>query len=357
MNYLETELFFHNSLLDWIYFTIAFFASFIISTLIARVVVKILIKTSGKTKTKIDDIIIEIISDPLKLAMKALALYASFYLIVLPESLENFIHHFLNSVVIFSIFWGLHSGVEILNYSLSHISDKVGDKLSTEVINFLAKALKVVVVLLGIMTILQQWDLNVSGFVASLGLGGLAFALAAKDTAANFFGSIVIFIDKPFKLDDWVQIPEVEGTIVDIGIRSTKVRTFAQAIVTVPNANFTNSAIINWSRMGKRRIKTTLGLTYSTTPEQITAILEDLKSYLKEHPGIDDETIFVNFSGFAASQLEIFCYFFTKTTNWGEFMEIREKVFLEFMNIITHKHKASFAFPSQSIYIEKGDMN
>jgi MscS family membrane protein len=109
--------------------------------------------------------------------------------------------------------------------------------------------------------------------------------------------------------------------------------------------------------MGKRRIKTTLGLTYSTTPEQISAILDDLKSYLQNNPEIDDETIFINFSGFGASTLDIFCYFFTKTTNWGEFMKVRQEVFLEFMKIITQKHQASFAFPSQSIYIEKGDLN
>ena len=356
MEFLETQMFFHNPILDWIYFIVAFISSFFISRLIAKTVITILEKTAKKTKNKVDDIVIEIIDAPLQLALKALGVYASFYIIILPNALEHIIHNFLNSLIIFSLFWGLHSGVEIINYSLTHITDKIGKKFSNEVINFLAKGFKVFVVLLGAMTILQQWGLNVSGFVASLGLGGLAFALAAKDTAANFFGSLVIFIDKPFNIGDWIKTPEVEGTIVDIGIRSTKVRTFAQALVTVPNANLANSAIINWSRMGKRRIKTNLGLTYSTTPEQMTEILQDLKAYLMANPDIDDETIFINFSGFGASTLDIFCYFFTKTTSWGEYMSIKEKVFLEFMHIITQKHKAEFAFPTQSLYLEKSSI-
>ncbi len=356
MEFLETTIILSNTLLDWGYFLIAFVMSFIVSSVLVSIINKILSKTASKTKNKIDDMVVEIVNEPLRLILKSMGVYASFHMITLHAKLELFIQHFLSSIVIFAIFWFLHSGVGVLSYSLTHITNKVGKKLSNEVVNFLAKGVKVFIFALGAMTILQQWGFNVSGFVASLGLGGLAFALAAKDTAANLFGSLVIFIDKPFNVGDWVKTPEVEGTIVDIGIRSTKVRTFAQAIVTVPNANLANSAIINWSRMGKRRIKTSLGLTYNTTPEQVTAILEDLKSYLIANEDIDNETIFINFSGFGESTLDIFCYFFTKTTNWGEYMNVKEKVFLEFMRIITQRHQAEFAFPTQSVYLEKQDL-
>jgi MscS family membrane protein len=356
MEFLEAHSFFNNTLLAWSYFIFALLFTFVLTSLLAKYTIKGLEKTADRTKNQFDDILVEIIRSPLKLALKALGIYISFYLITLPDALENLIHNFLNSLIIFSLFWLVHSGVELMTYTLTHLRDKYGKKLSVEVINFLSKGVKVFIIMLGAMSILQQWGLNVSGFVASLGLGGLAFALAAKDTAANLFGSLVIFIDKPFHVGDWIKTPDVEGTIVDIGIRSTKVRTFAQAIVTVPNANLANSAIINWSRMGKRRIKTSLGLTYNTTPEQVKAILADLKSYLIDNDDIDNETIFINFSGFGESTLDIFCYFFTKTTNWGEYMNIKEKVFLEFMKIITEKHQAEFAFPSQSLYIEKGSL-
>ena len=352
MDFLQQTTVFNNALLDWIYFLLALLITFATSKFVSKFVIRGLEKAAKKTENKIDDIFVEVINHPLRLSIKALGLFVSFSLITLPASVEIFIQHALNSLLIFSLYWMLHSGVDVVSYSLS----KLSKKMSNEVINFLAKGVKLFILFLGTMTILQQWGLNVSGFIASLGLGGLAFALAAKDTAANLFGSLVIFIDKPFNVGDWIKTPDVEGTIIDIGIRSTRVRTFAQAIVTVPNANLANAAIINWSRMGKRRIKTSLGLTYDTTPEQVTDILKDLKAYLIENDDIDDETIFINFSGFGESTLDIFCYFFTKTTNWGDYMNIKEQVFLEFMRIITQKHQAQFAFPSQSLYVEKSTL-
>ena len=187
--------------------------------------------------------------------------------------------------------------------------------------------------------------------MASLGLVGMAFALAAKDTAANLFGSLVIFTDRPFKIGDWIQTPQVEGTVENIGIRSTRVRAFTQALISVPNATIANSPITNWSKMGRRRIKTRLGLTYSTTKEQMQNILEGLRAMLKNHPDIHDDTIMVRFDEFGDSSLSIFCYFFTTTTNWAKFLETKEDVNFKIMEIV-EKNGSSFAFPSQSIYVE-----
>jgi len=190
--------------------------------------------------------------------------------------------------------------------------------------------------------------------LASLGLIGMAFALAAKDTAANLFGSLVIFTDRPFKIGDWIKTPIVEGTIEEIGIRSTRVRTFAQALVTVPNAVLANSAILNWSRMGKRRIKMRIGLTYSTTRQKLQTILNDIRQMLKNHKDVHQGTIMIYFDKFEDSSLSIFCYFFTTTTVWEEYLKAREDINLKIMKII-EDNEAEFAFPSQSIYIEKMD--
>jgi MscS family membrane protein len=187
--------------------------------------------------------------------------------------------------------------------------------------------------------------------LASLGLVGMAFALAAKDTAANLFGSLVIFFDQPFKVGDWIKTPIVEGTIESIGIRSTKVRTFAQGLVTVPNALLANSAILNWSKMGKRRIKMNIGLTYDTKSSQIEKITSDIKNLLKNHKDIDQESTYIYFTKFEDSSLNIMCYFFTKTTNWDKFMSIQEKINFEIMKIVENNN-SNFAFPSRSIYLE-----
>ena len=205
------------------------------------------------------------------------------------------------------------------------------------------------------MTIFQEWGYNVSGFLASLGLVGMALALAAKETAANLFGSLVIFTDKPFKVGEWIKTPEVEGIVENIGIRSTKVRTFAQALVTVPNAVLANSAILNWSRMGKRRINMQLGLTYSTTTSQVEKIVSDIKQMLENHPDIDQDVIHIYFTDFKDSSLGIFCYYFTKSTDWGEYMRVREDTNFKIMKIV-EDNDAGFAFPSRSLYIENGKM-
>jgi MscS family membrane protein len=184
----------------------------------------------------------------------------------------------------------------------------------------------------------------------------MAFALAAKDTAANLFGSLVIFSDKPFKKGDWILTPNVEGTIESIGIRSTRVRTFAQALVSVPNAVMANSAITNWSEMGKRRIKMRLGLTYSTNTTQMENILKDLREMLKNHSDVHQDTIMVHFDEFQDSSLSLFCYFFTTTTVWSEFLEVRENINLKIMKIV-EQNGAAFAFPSQSVYVESMPKN
>jgi MscS family membrane protein len=211
--------------------------------------------------------------------------------------------------------------------------------------------LGIVVIVIGGMVVVQEWDFDITGIVTGLGLGGLAFALAAKDTLSNIFGLLMIITDKPFKIGDWIKTPHVEGTVEDIGFRSVKVRTFAQALVSVPNSIIANNTITNWSRMGKRRIKFNAAFTYSSTKEQLDAFTQKAERYLRNHNDIDQGTIFVKFSGFNDSSLDVFFYFFTKTTNWGEFLTVQHEVKLEIAKIAEGLN-LSFAFPSQSIYME-----
>ena len=224
-------------------------------------------------------------------------------------------------------------------------------KIDKILLPFLSKVIRFIIIVLALSVILQEWDYDINGFIAGLGLGGLAFALAAQQTLANLFGGIVIITDKPFSIGDWILTPSVEGTVQDINFRSTKVRTFAQAVVTIPNATLANEPITNWTRMGKRRITFNLGVTYSTPKEKLEICVQEIKNMLQKHPGIHPETIFVNFDSFGASSLDIFLYFFTKTTNWGEFLQIKEDVNLKIMSIL-EKEGVSIAIPSTSIYFK-----
>ncbi len=327
-----------------------FSLSLLLRTIIAKTLLVSLRRLANKTKTTADDQFLDIVEEPLKLSIVLMGTY--FAKAWLPFARLDFILDILiHSFFIFIVFWILYRIIDKFAYIFSHFSAKFGKELHQDIENFIKKTLRFIVIILGIMAILQEWGINVSAFVASLGLGGLAVALAAKDTVANLFGSLVIFTDRPFKVGDWVETAFVEGFIEEIGIRSTKVRTFSQALVHVPNAKMADASITNWSKMGKRRIKTRIGLTYSTSPEQMQSIVKEIKAMLKSHKDIHQETILISFDEFSDSSLSIFLYFFTKTIQWEEYLHVREDVNFKIMQIVSN-HKASFAFPSQSIYVE-----
>lgn len=326
------------------------FIAYFLKIQLSKIIIKSVQHFTSKTKTLLDDKLLKIIEPPLQLSV----LIVGFYLAQMWINIEGFKQIASNierTLVVFTIFWVLYRAVNEFSFIFTSFSSKFGKELSDDVSNFIIKFLKVIILVIGGMTILEGWGINVGAFVASLGLVGMAFALAAKETAANLFGSLVIFTDKPFKKGDWILTPHVEGTIESIGIRSTRVRTFAQALVSVPNAVIANSAITNWSKMGKRRIKMRLGLTYSTNTEQLEKVLSDIREMLKNHPDIHPDVIMVYFDEFQDSSLSLFCYFFTKTTNWAEYLKVRENVNLKIMKIVEN-NGCSFAFPSQSLYIE-----
>lgn len=327
-----------------------FFFSLLFRHIISRLLLKPLRSWISRHRKGNEHKILDVIEEPLKLSIVLAGIY--FSIRWLPFSgLDRFLELFVHSCLTFIIFWMLYRSIEAFSNLFNLFSSKFGKELHSDIQNFLTKTMRVLVIALGGMAILQEWGINVSAFVASLGLGGLAFALAAKDTIANLFGSLVIFSDRPFKVGDWIQTPVVEGIIEEIGIRSTKVRTFAQALVSVPNATVANTPITNWSRMGKRRINMRLGLTYDTTAEQMETIVQEITQMLKNHPDIHQETILIYFDEFQDSALSIFLYFFTKTIVWDEYLRVRQDVNFKFMQIVA-KNKASFAFPSQSLYVE-----
>ncbi|WP_375709792.1 mechanosensitive ion channel family protein [Mesobacillus foraminis] len=257
----------------------------------------------------------------------------------------------IRSTVIFLISWGLYN----LSSSSSLLFSKVNEKYNIEIdqilIPFLSKALRFVIVAISLSVIAQEFDYDVNGFVAGLGLGGLAFALAAKDALGNLFGGIIIITEKPFTIGDWIMTPSVEGTVEDISFRSTRVRTFSQAVVTVPNATLANESITNWSKMGKRQVSFNLRVTYETPKDRFENVVKQIRYLLNNHHEIHPETILVNFDQYKEDGFEIFIYFFTNTTNWAEYLRIKEEINFEIMDILSNEG-VSLAMPSRKVYIE-----
>ncbi len=216
----------------------------------------------------------------------------------------------------------------------------------------LGKLLRASVVITAALMVVQNLGYSISGVLAFGGIGGLAIGLAAKDMLANFFGGLTVYLDRPFKVGDWVRSPdkEIEGTVEDIGWRITRIRTFDKRPLYVPNSTFTQISLENPSRMLNRRIKETIGIRYDDALK-MDNILADVKAMLLEHPDIDNtKTLMVNFNSFAPSSLDFFIYTFTKTTVWAEYHDIKQDVLLKILNIID-AHGAECAFPTSTLHI------
>ncbi len=318
--------------------------------LLTSLIINTLLKLAKKSKTIYDDLIILNLRRPLRFAFLLLALYSFVSILYLRNNIINLL---LGSLVIYNFFWIIWSILTSLQGAIYKATNHLSKDLSNELTHFIIRVIKLLVWFAGVSSILSLWGINVTALVASLGLGGLAFALAAKDTAANLFGSIALLIDKSIKIGDWIKVDGVEGIVEDIGMRTTKIRTFQKSLVVVPNQIVATSHIENFSRRDIRRIKMTIGLTYDTTSKQIEQIIKEIKNMLQNHQGIDKEqTMLVNFDEFADSSKNIFIYTFTNTANWQEYLNIKEDINYKISQIVEN-NGSSFAFPSQSIYIEK----
>jgi MscS family membrane protein len=295
-----------------------------------------ILKLSHKTKTEMDTKILLAFRAPMKALILVIGIYLSLLILPLADQYYLILHLFYRSIFIYFVAWGIYNLSDSSNFR------EICDSFSIDqiLIDFSTKVLRAIVIVLAAVMVIQTWGYNVGGFLAGLGLGGLAFALAAQDTVANVFGGINIILDKPFSVGDWIDTPSVEGTVEDMTFRSTKVRTFAHALVTVPNSVIANQALTNWTRMGKRRITFYLGVTYTTPIEKVKKCVEEIRTMLEKHPDINNDTLFARFDRFSESSLDIFLYFFTNTTNWGEYLKVKEDVNFKIMEILEQEEES-----------------
>ena len=255
------------------------------------------------------------------------------------------------SLLIFLLAWGLYRMADSDRLMTVFFVKKFDLQIDSILFPFLSKAIRFVICALALLIVAQEWNYSISGLVAGLGLGGLAFALAAKDMLSNVFGGLVILMDKPFTIGDWIQAGDLEGTVEDMNFRSTKVKTFTQAVVTVPNTLLANEPVTNYSRMGKRRVTFTLGVRYGTEPEKIKACSLEIRKSLFENDEIDKETIEVALDGFGESSINLMVYCFTKTTDWKKYLTVRENVYYSILGIL-QSQSVELAFPTRTLRVE-----
>jgi len=347
--------FLHNTFLDIplanLFAAISVFLLFLLfRKLFTLIIIGTLQKISKMTDTYYDDKVISALRGPIRFAFILIGAHL-FFLLIFKET--ACIKNILNTLVVYTVFWAIISVMESLRSAFHHATERFNPDLAKEMGNFILKISKILVGAVGLGAMLQVWGINVTALVASLGLGGLAFALAAKDTASNMFGSFALLADKSIRIGEWIKVGGVEGTVEDIGMRTTKIRSFEKSLITVPNQIVSNSPIENFSRRGVRRIKMQIGLTYGTSRDQVNAIVKEIRAMLHSHEKISQkETLLVNFESFGDSSLNIFIYTFTDTSNWERYLNIREEIHLKIMQIV-EENGSSFAFPSRSIYVEQ----
>ena len=278
------------------------------------------------------------------------------YMFIVLSPLDPFAHHpafdrILRSSLIICLIWGVYNlcdaGHGLLMLLLKRSSLNINDTI-TELASALGHML---CFMLGIVMVAREWDYDVTAFVASLGIGAIAIALAAKDSLANIFGSIIIITERPFDIGDWISANNVEGIVERITFRSTCVRTFYQELVYIPNSLLSNTHIINYTQRQKFRIQFLLGLTYSTTREQMENVCLQLRQLCEKMDDIHNEGIEVYFFEFGESSLNIHIVCYAKAQKKSEYLRIREELNLEIMKIV-EANGVSCAFPSRSIYFE-----
>jgi MscS family membrane protein len=242
------------------------------------------------------------------------------------------------------------AGTEITS-SQARIQRFTGFRMKYSLVRVIDLVVKAAIIILALLSIPQIWNINFTGLVAGLGLGGLALSLAAKDVLDDFIGFINIMADDPFIVNEYVVSPHAEGSIEHIGLRSTRIRQLDQALVMVPNSKLVNDPLTNWSRLQKRWFNFTVGVTYDATVEQLRALIDDVREMLKGRDPVDEESVVVLFSEFADSSLNILVRGYIQLAGWTPFKEEVQAINFELMRLV-EKHGMSMAFPTQSIYLE-----
>lgn len=246
--------------------------------------------------------------------------------------------------------------MRLIDVVAQHYRDRAqADEIPLEepIIVLIQRAIKVFVLVVGGLIVVERMGYSIASLLGGLGIGGLAIALAAQDTLANIFGSLIVFTDRPFKIGDWVRIGDVEGFVEFIGMRSTRIRTWPKSLVTIPNKVMTSSNIENWSAMPLRRVSFRFHIGFDAPPDKVEQLVNEIEQLLIHHPGVDQGYHLVKFDGFSDRGLEIFIYYFTRSTVWKEHLQVKQEINLGIMRLV-RSLGLSFGMPFVRVYGHDG---
>ena len=275
-------------------------------------------------------------------------------MVELPDSAQGVADNVLRSMVALSIFWTFNRAVGAFSFLFTGLRET----LSSAIVDWLVKTLQVLFLIVGLAAVLDIWGIPVGPIIAGLGVFGIAVGLGAQDLFQNLIAGILILTEKRFQPGEWIAVDGIcEGTVEKINFRSTLIRRFDKSPMYVPNSKLSDNAVTNFSRMTHRRIKWAVGVEYRTTVDQLKYIRDEIEAYLWASPEFAKPpatALFVRVDTFNASSIDFLIYTFTNTTNWGQWLELKERLALEIMEII-EKAGTGFAFPSRTVYMQQQD--
>lgn len=292
---------------------------------------------------------------PLGLMAMAMMWWSGLNMLGLPDTALVILLVAVKLLVSLSGIWSAFRIVDIFDALWTTKALKTHNKFDDLLVPMLSKSLKVFVVVIGIVFAADNLNIDVTSLLAGLGLGGLAFALAAKDLLGNFFGSVTVLLDRPFSIGDWVVIGDIEGSVEEVGFRSTRVRTFYNSLVTMPNSILTTTKIDNMGARRYRRMTHKLSVTYDTNPEQIEAFCEGIRKIIQMHPYMRKDFYHVYFNEYGAASLNILVYVFWATPDWSTELRERHRFLLDILRL-ARQLEVEFAFPTQTLYLKHGDV-
>ena len=327
-----------------------FFLFLIFRGLISKLIIKKLELISKRTTNKLDDTFVRAMEGPARFLPVVLGVFFASYYMSFSEETKSFVDNVNRTLITILIFWIIHQIIEPVSYILSGL-----DKLLTrELVGWIIKSLKILIFILGAAAVLELWGIKIGPIIAGLGLFGVAVALGAQDLFKNLISGILVLVEKRFKMGDWILVEGIiEGIVERIGFRSTVIRKFDKSLAIIPNFQFAENAVINVSQTTNWIISWIINLQYDTTVEQLKTIRNEIEDYIIKNEDYKPELGYaVRVDKFSDSSIDMYIRCFTKTDDWDEWLAVKERLAISIKQIV-EKNKASFAFPSQSIYVEK----
>lgn len=345
---LEKEIW-GNTIENWGISILIILGAVVIVKLISLISKKWLRPFVTRTPNHLDDVIYYSLESPVKFAIMLLAIWIAIHRLVYPDNFVNVVDNAYRILIVLNITWIFaRLGSGLLQIYWGHKADGQINKMMP----IIKRTILVIVWIIGIVMALSNIGVNISALLGTLGIGGIAFALAAQDTVKNIFGAFTILTDKPFNIGDTIRVGDFEGTVTDVGVRSTKILNYDNRIITFPNYKITDASIINISSEPMRKVVVKLGLTYDTTPEKMQKALDILKEIPNrvENVSTNPSDIIANFSDYADSALVITYMFFIKKQ--GDILKVSSDMNMEILSSF-NKAGLEFAFPTRTVYIQK----